>query len=66
MQARVTAVERDGNTVAAVMYELDGQNHRIPTQNVWSTLPISLLFRSMSPEAPQEIVDASVASRFAE
>ncbi len=64
MQARVTAVERDGNTVAAVMYEVEGQNHRIPTQNVWSTLPISLLVRSMNPEAPQEIADASARIAF--
>ena len=55
MTARVTAVEREGNNVAAVAYELDGKSYRIPTRNVWSTLPISLLVRSMRPEPPREV-----------
>src|SRR5208283_2596559 len=42
-QARVTAVEREGGRVAAVAYESSGQSYRIPTGNVWSTLPVSLL-----------------------
>ena len=64
MTARVKAVEREGNNIAAVAYELDGENHRIPTRNVWSTLPISLLVRGMRPDPPVEILDASTRISF--
>jgi protoporphyrinogen oxidase len=64
MQARVTAVERDGANITAIAYELDGESHRIPTRNVWSTLPISLLARSMKPEAPREVLDAAARISF--
>ena len=64
MQARVTALEREGESIAAVLYEADGQSHRIPTRNVWSTLPISLLVRSMSPEAPRDVLAAATGISF--
>ncbi len=56
--ARVVAVERERNRVAAVRYEWEGTEHTIATTNVWSTLPISLLVRSMRPAAPPEILEA--------
>jgi protoporphyrinogen oxidase len=56
--ARVVAVEREDGRIAAVRYELGGKEHTIATTNVWSTLPISLLVRSMRPEAPPEILEA--------
>ena len=59
MPARVTALEREGNSIAAVSYDSGGQSHRIATHNVWSTLPISLLTRSMCPEAPHEVTEAA-------
>jgi protoporphyrinogen oxidase len=64
MTARVTAVEREGNKVAAVAYELDGKAYRIPTHNVWSTLPISLLVRSMRPEPPREVLESATRISF--
>jgi protoporphyrinogen oxidase len=64
MQARVTAVEREDTGVAAVTYEQNGQSHRIPTRNVWSTVPISLLVRSMKPAAPRGVLDASTRISF--
>ena len=64
MQARVTALEREGESIAAVVYEADGQSRRIPTRNVWSTLPISLLVRSMSPEAPRDVLAAATGISF--
>jgi len=64
MKARVTAVEREGNSIAAVTYESDGQSHRVPTRNVWSTLPISLLVRSMHPEPPPEVLQAATRIAF--
>jgi protoporphyrinogen oxidase len=56
--ARVVAVEREDGRIAGVRYELGGTEHRIPTRSVWSTLPISLLVRSMRPEAPPEVLRA--------
>ena len=64
LQARVTAVEREGDSIAAVTYESQGQSHRIPTRNVWSTLPVSLLVRSMNPEAPREVAEAATRISF--
>jgi protoporphyrinogen oxidase len=56
--SRVLAVEREGDQVTAVRYELDGKEQVIATRNVWSTLPVSLLVRSMRPEVPEEILEA--------
>ena len=63
-QARVTVVEREGGRVEAVAYESNGKSCRIPTRNVWSTLPVSLLVRSMSPEAPREVAEAATRISF--
>ena len=63
MGAKVTAVQREGNKIVAVHYESNGQTRAIATCNVWSTLPISLLLRSVQPQAPAETVAA--ASRIA-
>lgn len=64
MGARVTNIERDGDSVAAVAYEADGQSHQIPTRNVWSTLPISLLVKSLRPDAPRETLEAATRISF--
>jgi protoporphyrinogen oxidase len=56
--ARVVAVEREDGRIAAVRYELGGTEYRIATTNVWSTLPMNLLVRSMRPGAPREILEA--------
>lgn len=57
--ARVTAIERQGNCVTAVRYERAGKEHVLPTQHVWSTLPVTLLARLMRPEAPPEVLEAA-------
>ena len=57
--ARVTALEREGNRVTAVRYEQGGKEHVLPTQHVWSTLPVTLLVRLMRPEAPAEVLAAA-------
>jgi protoporphyrinogen oxidase len=57
--ARVTALEREGNRVTAVRYEQVGKEHVLPTQHVWSTLPVTLLVRLMRPEAPPEVLAAA-------
>mgnify|MGYP002399576245 CR=1 FL=1 len=62
--AKVLGVEREGYQVSAVRYELNGKEHVIATRNVWSTLPVSLLVRSMRPEPPAEILDAGKGISF--
>jgi protoporphyrinogen oxidase len=57
--ARVTAIEREGNRVLAVRYEHEGKEQRISAANVWSTLPLTVLARSMRPEAPAEVLEAA-------
>ena len=52
-------VERDGAAIARVRYEADGREHTISATRVWSTLPINLLVRSMSPRPPSEIFEAA-------
>jgi protoporphyrinogen oxidase len=57
--ARVVAVHRQNERVAAVAYEREGKQEIIPAQFVWSTLPISLLVRIVRPEPPSEVSEAA-------
>jgi protoporphyrinogen oxidase len=63
-QARVSAIETDGSRVTGVRYVQDGQERLIPADLVWSTLPVSLLARSMRPEPPAHIVEAAQGMAF--
>ena len=62
--ARVTGIEREGNRVKAVRYQLGGEDFEIPTRSVWSTIPISLLVRGMRPEPPQAVLEAASGISF--
>jgi protoporphyrinogen oxidase len=57
--ARVTSIERQGNRITAVRYTKEGKEHVLPTEHVWSTLPVTLLVRLMRPEAPPEVLEAA-------
>jgi len=57
--AKVIAVERKEGRVATVRYESGGKEQVIAAENVWSTLPLSLLVRSLSPQPPAEILEAA-------
>jgi protoporphyrinogen oxidase len=57
--ASFKGIDRDGNGIKAVRYELGGQEYTIPTQNVWSTIPMSFLVKGMHPEAPANVVTAA-------
>ncbi|HEY1754839.1 MAG TPA: FAD-dependent oxidoreductase [Bryobacteraceae bacterium] len=57
--ARFQSIERDGNGIKAVRYQLGGEEFEIPTGAVWSTIPISILVRGMRPEAPPEVLKAA-------
>jgi protoporphyrinogen oxidase len=62
--ARVTTIEREGNRVTAVRDQREGQEHRIPTANVWSTLPLTVLVRVIQPAAPAEVLEAATSISF--
>jgi protoporphyrinogen oxidase len=57
--ARFTGIERDGNRIKAVRYQLDGRDFEIPTQQVWSTIPIGVLLQGIHPAPPPDVLEAS-------
>ena len=57
--AKVTAIEREGNRVSAVRYEKNGGEHRIPAPFIWSTLPLTMLAKSIHPGPPLEVQTAA-------
>jgi protoporphyrinogen oxidase len=57
--ARITEVERQGNRVTAVRYESEGKENRIESSLIWSTLPLTLLIKSIRPAAPPEVLLAA-------
>ena len=62
--ARVTAIEREGQRVTAVRYTKGGQETRLASENVWSTLPLTVLVRSIKPEPPAPVLEAASAISF--
>ena len=63
--ARFLAVERSAARIESVRYQMGGQEYVVPAQQVWSTIPISILIRRMRPQAPADVLEAasSISSR---
>jgi protoporphyrinogen oxidase len=63
--ARFVSLETEGQRVTGVRYQMGGEERVIPANNVWSTIPISVLIKGMRPEAPVSVQQAasSVAYR---
>jgi protoporphyrinogen oxidase len=57
--ARVEKIEHKDGRVAAVRYRKDGEEVAKPVDDIWSTLPLSLLVRMMDPPAPAEVLEAA-------
>ena len=57
--ARFTGIDRDGNRIRAVRYQLDGKDFEVPAQQVWSTIPLNLVIQGMHPAPPQEVLQAA-------
>ena len=57
--ARVSAIERSGKNITGIRFLQGGEEHRMPASNVWSTLPITALARSMEPQAPADVLEAA-------
>lgn len=59
MNAQVVRIEHEDGRVRAVVWSRDGVERREETDAVWSTLPISLLARMLSPAAPPQVLEAA-------
>lgn len=57
--ARMKEIELEQNRVTAVRFVQSNEERRIPVTNLWSTLPITLLARSIRPEAPPAVLEAA-------
>ncbi len=57
--ARFLGVERENGSIKSVRYQQGDKVFDIPTENVWSTIPISVLVQGVTPEAPPEVLDST-------
>src|SRR5205085_114199 len=57
--ARVTTIECKNNKVQGVRYEREGREEFLSSSLIWSTLPISLLAKSLRPELPAAVLRAA-------
>jgi protoporphyrinogen oxidase len=64
LNARVQRISHFDRRIRSVHYEIDGQSVEIGVDSAWSTLPISLLVKSLSPAAPPDVIAAADAIRF--
>ena len=62
--ARVTEIELEQNRISAVRFAQNNEQSRIPVTNLWSTLPITILARSIRPQAPANVLEAASAISF--
>jgi protoporphyrinogen oxidase len=62
--SKVTGIDHDGRRVSRVHYERDGSTGVVDCQFVLSTLPVNLLARSIRPQAPTEILEATTRMSF--
>ena len=62
--ARVSRIVHDGQRIRAVHYEKDGCSVEMTVDAAWSTLPIGLLVKLMSPAAPPPVNRAASEIRF--
>ena len=64
LNTRVTRLERAGNSPEAgwrVTLERSGASETLEADYVWSTLPVSLLARMVTPAPPQDVVNAAAS-----
>ena len=60
LESSVTAVEHEYGKVKAVRWKTaDGGERRMETDHVWSTIPLSMLIRSLEPAAPANVLKAA-------
>lgn len=59
LNARLESIETVEGAVQRVRYLRDGQYLFLPADHVWSTIPITVLARSVRPSPPQELLQAA-------
>lgn len=59
--ARVSGVETHEGRVTGVRYIQNGNAGCIPTQHVWSTIPVTVLAQLLSPPPPSDLLAAAAA-----
>lgn len=59
MRSRVQAVESQDSGGFRIVYEQDGQAREVLADQVWSTIPITALARSLQPAPPSAITEAA-------
>lgn len=64
MNTEITAIERDGDRVVALRKMVDGKEIREETDQVLSTIPLTILTRLMDPPPPPQVTQAVDAIRF--
>lgn len=64
MGREITAIERDGNRVVALRHMQDGTELREETDQILSTIPLTILTRLMDPPPPPEVTEAVENIRF--
>lgn len=64
LQARMTEIRHENGRVTEVVYEQHGQTHVLPCDYLVSTVPISILLRSLRPEPPVEVMTAAKSLKF--
>lgn len=64
MGARMTEVRHDGKRITEIVYTQNGETQVLPCDYLVSTVPISLLLRSMKPEPPKEVMSAAKDLKF--
>lgn len=62
--AKVTQAVHDGSCVTHVIYEQDGESHTLPCDYLISTLPIPLLLRFLTPEAPSQVMETARSLKY--
>ncbi len=64
LRSRVTDIQLKNGVVGSVTYEHDSAAHSIDADYVWSTIPITILARSLRPGAPDEVQASASRVRF--
>ncbi len=64
LNARMTEVHQRDGRITEVVYEQHGQTHVLPCDYLVSTIPVSLLVRSLQPAPPEEVINAAKGLKF--
>ena len=64
LNAEITAIERNGNRVTGLRYKNGEAERRMTYDNIWTTLPLSVMARMIEPPPPQAVLDAANAIKF--